>query len=385
MTTLNDASNNDALNNDASNVDPKPALTAQKKVFITGAAGFVGQYVVAAVLRAGHQVLANVRAKTNLEQVSWHNSPNVTIVRQDLRSRRGLTEALTGADAVIHLAAVKSGDFYDQFAGTVIATENLLWAMKAQEIRQLVAISTFSVYDFLHMQPHHLLDETGPIEANPADRDGYAQTKLIQEKLYRAYEGDVTILRPGMIYGRDNLWHALIGAEMGETRWLKIGGKATLPMAYVENCAAAIACALDAPAAVGQTINIVDDHLPTQNTYLDQLLLHTLEPPQIIPVPWFVMRSIANLAWWVNTALLDKQARLPGILVPAKLQGRFKPLKYNNDRAKALLHWTPDYSLEEAFERSCSDWDLVAVETDINIDKLAEPSEPKGIPAAAGY
>lgn len=58
MTTLNDASMG------APETAPE---TVQKKVFITGAAGFVGQYVVAAVLRAGHQVLANVRAKTNVE------------------------------------------------------------------------------------------------------------------------------------------------------------------------------------------------------------------------------------------------------------------------------------------------------------------------------
>lgn len=332
-----------------------------KNVFITGAAGFVGQYVVAAVLRAGHNVLANVRAKTNVEDVSWHNHPGVTIVRQDLRSRLGLVESLLEADAVVHLAAVKSGDFYDQFAGTVIATENLLWAMQENGVRQLAAISTFSVYDFLGMSPNRLLDENGPIEPDPQNRDEYAQTKLIQEKLYRAFDGDVTILRPGMIYGRDNLWHALIGAEVGGDRWLKIGGKATLPMAYVENCASAIARALDSPAAIGQTLNIVDDNLPTQKAYLNQLLAHTPEPPKLIPVPWFVMRSIANLAWWVNTALLGGQARLPGILVPAKLQGRFKPLKYNNDKAKALLNWTPDYSMAEAFARSCSEQDLVAV------------------------
>ena len=350
--------------------------TSPKKVFITGAAGFVGQYVVAAVLQAGHKVLANVRDKTNVENLSWHNHSNVTIVRQDLRSRRGLPEALTDADAVIHLAAVKGGDFYDQFAGTVIATENLLWAMKVQGVRQLVAISTFSVYDFLRMKPNQLLDEDAPIEANPADRDGYAQTKLLQEKLYRAFEGDVTILRPGMIYGRDNLWHALIGAEVGEHRWLKIGGGATLPMAYVENCAAAIAQALDAPDAIGETINIVDDNLPTQNAYIKQLLAHTPEPPKLTFVPWFVMRSVANLAWWVNTALLDKQARLPGILVPAKLQGRFKPLKYNNNKAKKLLNWTPDYSLEDAFNRSCSDLDLVEVAP-------IESAPATNIPAAA--
>jgi 2-alkyl-3-oxoalkanoate reductase len=349
------------------------ATNPPKKVFITGAAGFVGQYVVAAVLRAGHQVLANVRAKTNLERISWHDHPQVSIVRQDLRQRRGLVEALAGADAVIHLAAVKSGDFYDQFAGTVIATENLLWAMKEAGVGQLVAISTFSVYDYVGMRPGQLLDENAPIEPNPQNRDEYAQTKLIQEKLYRAFDGEVTILRPGMIYGRDNLWHALVGAELGSDRWLKIGGGATLPMAYVENCAAAIACALNAPAAVGQTINLVDDQLPTQKAYMDLLLANTAEPPKLTPISWFAMRSIANLAWWVNQTFLGGQAKMPGILVPAKLQGRFKPLRYSNQRAKELLNWTPQYSTAAAFERSCSDLDLVEV-----------PVAAAGIPVQAG-
>jgi len=348
-----------------------------KTVFITGASGFVGQYVVASVLRAGHKVLANVRAKTNVERISWHDHPNVRFVRQDLRQRRGLVDAVVGADAVIHLAAVKAGDFYDQFAGTVIATENLLWAMKEQGIKQLVAISTFSVYDYLGMKPKRLLDENAPIEPDPKNRDEYAQTKLIQEKLYRAFEGDVTILRPGMIYGREVLWHALIGAEIGGDRWLKIGGKATLPMAYVENCADAIALAVDSPEAMGQTINIVDDNLPTQKAYLKLLLANTPEPPKLIPVSWFAMRSVANLAWWVNQTFLEGKAKMPGILVPAKLQGRFKPLKYNNDRAKALLKWTPQFSTEDAFARSCSDLDLVAVSAPI-------ADAAPGVPVSAG-
>jgi 2-alkyl-3-oxoalkanoate reductase len=352
-----------------------------KKVFITGAAGFVGQYVVAAVLRAGHEVLANVRLKTDVSRISWHNHPRVSFVRQDLRQRRGLVEALSGANAVIHLAAVKSGDFYDQFAGTVIATENLLWAMESAGVRQLVAISTFSVYDFFNLKPWRLLDENSPIESSPQNRDEYAQTKLIQEELYRDFmrdKGEVTILRPGMIYGRDNLWHALIGAELGSDRLLKIGGRAILPMTYVENCAEAIASALSAPEAIGETINLVDDNLPTQRTYLKQLLAYTPHPPKLIPVSWFVMRSIANLACWYNRTFLGAQAKLPGILVPAKLQGRFKPLKYNNLRAKALLNWTPQYSTEEAFSRSCSDLDLVEV-------PQSDALSTVGVPVPAGY
>jgi nucleoside-diphosphate-sugar epimerase len=336
------------------------------KVLITGASGFVGKYVVAAVLRAGHQVRAVIRPKTDETRFSWHTHPQVEFARFDLRRRQGLADIVTGVDAVIHLAATKGGDFYDRFAGTVIGTENLLLAMQAANVKHLVVTSTFSLYDYQQVPRETVLDENSPLIENPLNRDAYAQTKLIQEEMIREFEQEhdatVTILRPGMIYGREALWHALLGGALGEKRWLKIGGKSTLPMTYVENCAEAIAQALTAEPAFGRTINIVDDELPTQQRYIDGLLERESEPPKLIPVNWSLMQGLANLAWFVNKGLLRGQARLPGILVPAQLQARFRPLQYSNQLAKSLLDWTPRYAFEESLDRSYSSQDLIAVE-----------------------
>ena len=335
------------------------------KVLITGASGFVGKYVVAAALQAGHHVRAVIRPKTDETRFSWHRHPHLEIARYDLRSRRGLTDMVKGVDAVIHLAATKGGDFYDRFAGTVIATENLLLAMADTGVNHLVVTSTFSVYDYQAIPRETVLDEHSPLIQNPLDRDAYAQTKLIQEEMIREFEKEhqatVTIIRPGMIYGREALWHALLGAEVSATRWLKIGGHSTLPMTYVENCAEAIVQALTATKAFGQTINLVDDDLPTQQRYLNGLLNHETAPPKLTPVSWALMQGIANTAWFVNQRLLKGRARLPGILVPAQLQARFRPLQYSNRLAKALLDWTPRYSFAEALARSYSTADLIAV------------------------
>lgn len=337
------------------------------KIFITGASGFLGKYVVAAALRQGYQVQAVVRPMSDVTKLSWHKHPNLELVRLDLRSKKGWVEALQETDVVIHLAAVKAGDFYDQFAGTVVATENLLDSMTQAKILKLVVTSTFSVYDYLHMKPGELLDEKAPIEQNPLDRDEYAQTKLIQEDLIRQFENDhqaqVTILRPGMIYGRECLWHALLGAELGTDRWLKIGGKATLPMSYVENCADAIVAAINSENAVGQTLNIVDDELPTQDSYIQGLLKRTDSPPKLIPVSWHVIKTISHCAWWVRQVLLRGKARLPGILVPAKLYARFNSLQYSNDKACSTLHWKPRYGFDESLDRSFSSNDLLQVMT----------------------
>ncbi|MBS0015744.1 MAG: NAD(P)-dependent oxidoreductase [Arthrospira sp. SH-MAG29] len=334
------------------------------KLFITGASGFLGQYIVAEALRRGHQVKAVLRPQTDETKFSWFNHPNLEIVRLDLRQSSGLVESLQSVDAVIHLAASKSGDFYTQFAGTVIATENVLIAMKKAEISKLIAISTFSVYDYVKMRSHQILDEDSPMEADPLNRDEYAQTKLIQEQLYRDFErdgGQVAIIRPGMIYGRDYLWNACLGAEIGDSAWLRIGGNAIMPLTYVENCAEAIVIAAEKEAAFGQTLNIVDDNLPTQNIYAQKLIETMDKVPKIYFINWFFMGLIANMAWLFNRVFLEGKARLPGILVPAKLQARFKPLRYSNQKAKQILNWQPTYSLDQAFQRSSGTEDLLVV------------------------
>ncbi|ACK73635.1 NAD-dependent epimerase/dehydratase [Gloeothece citriformis PCC 7424] len=334
-------------------------------VFVTGASGFLGQYLVVELLRQNYQVRAVIRPASSEKKFSWHNHPNVELVRLDLRQKRGITEALQGVDAVIHLAATKAGDFYTQFAGTVVATENLLEGMIQAGVKRLVAISTFSVYDWLHIKSGQLVDENAPLDKNPIYRDEYAQTKLIQEELIREFEktqsAPVTIIRPGMIYGRDNLWHAHLGAELGDNLWLKIGENATLPLSYVENSASAIVAALNSQESIGQTLNILDDDLPTQKVYLEKLLLKTPQPPRMIPISWPVMRTIVDLMWFYNQKFLKGQAKFPGIFVPAKLHPRFKPYRFTNRRAKEILNWTPAYSLDVALDRSCSDQDLLEI------------------------
>jgi len=183
------------------------------KLLITGASGFLGRYVVAEALSRGHAVRAVVRPAAD----AHHFDADVELARVDLRSPRGLVEACRGVDAVIHCAAAKSGDFYAQFAGTVLATENLLKAMKEAGVIHIVAISSLSVYDYKRMWSFNRLDESSPLESHPEQRDEYAQTKLLQENLVRQFAKDNgwchTILRPGVIFGKENLWTARLGIQ----------------------------------------------------------------------------------------------------------------------------------------------------------------------------
>ncbi len=326
------------------------------RVYITGATGFVGSYVMREALSRGHSVTAVVRPTSSFTPPE---SGDVEVASVDLRSPDGLADSLKGADVVIHLAAAKEGDFYEQFAGTVVATENLLSAMAGAGVENLVGISTFSVYDYLNTKPNTLIDEDSPIDTSPQLRDEYAQTKLIQESLYRDFGAEPSnahvVLRPGMIYGKDNLWHALLGAEMGP-RFLKIGSRATLPMVYVENCAEAILLAAEklieqTSSLDGEVINIVDDDLPTQAEYAE-LVSTRMETPPTISIPWPAIRAAAGLLKKGNELALGGRAKFPGIAVPDRLHARFKPLRYTNVKAKRQLDWKPRFNLTESIDRS---------------------------------
>jgi nucleoside-diphosphate-sugar epimerase len=218
-----------------------------------------------------------------------------------------------------------------------------------------VHISTFSVYDYLKTPSHTLIDENSPLESVPENRDEYAQTKLIQEDLVistaQRNNWKYTVLRPGVLYGPDNLWTARLGVRSGERLWIRTGARAILPLNYVENCAQVIVLAAEKEEANGQLFNVVDDDMPQQRPYIRLLRRQMTPPPRIVPVSWTVMRFLAHSAKLTNKYLFGNRAKIPGILVPAKLHARIKPLRYGTATLKSMLGWQPRYSLETALDR----------------------------------
>lgn len=338
------------------------------KLLITGSSGFLGQYVVATALRKGHQVTALVRRELDKNYFSWHDHPALNLVHIDLldsQQEAKLIEILKKVDKVIHLAAAKTGSFDTQMSGTVVATKNLINAMIKAQVMNLVAVSTFSVYGYLNMPSGQTIDEESSTELNPVNRDAYTQTKLIQEEVIRDFEkkygGQIVILRPSMIYGRGYLWNAFLGSQMGKIGLLQIKTQATIPITYVENCAEAIVMATECDEAIGKVFNIVDDNLPLQTTYINQLIKRRFLPPRIISIHWEAVDFLARIIWKGNQRLFKGRAKLPGILVPASLHARFKPFNYTNFRLKQTLGWVPRYSLEAALDRSLSNTDLLRI------------------------
>src|SRR5713226_8719931 len=97
------------------------------KILVTGANGFIGRHVVAALLARGHQVVALVRPAARVDDLGW--PPSLEVFRADLRSSGQLESAFDRVDVLVHLAGAVSGEADAQFAANVVGTERLLAAM----------------------------------------------------------------------------------------------------------------------------------------------------------------------------------------------------------------------------------------------------------------
>ena len=322
------------------------------KVLVTGANGFLGRHVVSALLARGREVRALVRPAASVDDLGWPTS--LDVFRADLRSSRDLEQAFDGVDVLVHLAAAVSGGAGEdaQFAATVVGTEHLLGAMARTACTRVVLASSFSVYDWSSIRG--VLDEASPLEPIPDlyARDGYAIAKSWQERVMRRlaceHGWDLTVLRPGFIWGRDHAYLAALGIQIS-TFHLVIGPLSRMPMTYVENCADVFALAAIDPRARGQTLNVVDSEGERIWSFLGEYLRGTGQRGVRIPIAYRFAHLVVRLAF---STVFRRNLRLPQILIPCRFEARLKPLRYSNRRAHEILGWQPPLDFRECLRRT---------------------------------
>jgi UDP-glucose 4-epimerase len=320
------------------------------KVLVTGASGFLGRAVVTALLDRGHAVRVLLRPSASRTDLPW--ASDVEVVRADLRSSPDLEETFEGVNAVAHLAARAGGDPVAQFQGTVVGTERLLHAMRGSDVRRLLLVSSISVYDW--RAPRGALVEEGPLEPSMYTRDGYAISKIWQEKVCRRYASDhaldLVVLRPGFIWGRGREWIDGVGVRLGNLLLVN-GPFRRLPLTHVDNCADAVAAALESEAASGGIFNVFDsDEIRAWRFASDYLKRGT--GGCRAPFPYAAGLLAAGVASAIGRLLLGPRAKLPGILVPQRYRARFRSLRFPNTRLRETLGWTPPHSYEESLRRT---------------------------------
>lgn len=323
------------------------------RVLVTGANGFLGRHLVGALVRRGHQVRAMVRPSARIELPGWPHE--VEVVRADLRASGDLTAAFDGVDALVHLAAAIGGGDDVQFSAAVTGTEHLLEAMARSRTSRMVLASSFSVYDWSRIRGS--LDEASPLLERPVlyQRDGYAIAKLWQERVARRlaerFGWNLTVLRPGFIWGRDHAYLACLGQAAGRIH-ITIGPRTRIPLSHVENCADLFARVVDHPRAAGETFNVVDGHDVRTWRYLGHLMRGTGSAWIRLPVPYWLARGGVAMAHRMSRWIFHGKGKLPSLLVPVRFEARFKPLRFSSRKARERLDWQPPLTYPECLART---------------------------------
>lgn len=156
--------------------------------FVTGAAGFIGSNLVDRLLADGHRVVGYDNFSTGqnefLEAAS--RNTNFHFVKGDMLDLPALTAAMKGCEFVFHLAANADVRFglehpRKELEQNIIATFNVLEAMRANGIARIAFSSTGSIYGEPELFP---TPETAPF---PTQTSLYGAAKLAGEGLIEAY------------------------------------------------------------------------------------------------------------------------------------------------------------------------------------------------------
>lgn len=308
------------------------------RVLVSGAGGFLGRHVVDQLLKHNHEVRAIIRPASPAPK--W--SGQVDVFTADLRDSDKLVSAFEGIDVVLHLAAGTSGSEDIQFASSVVATERFLEAMAKSSVKRLVHVSSLVVYDWARAKG--TLDENTPLLDKPYDMGGYTIAKVWQERVVlrfaKAHSWDVTVMRPGFIWGYQHANIAGMGRKLGRA-YVMFGPFTRLPLTHVTNCADCLVAAIERPAAVGEIFNVIDGDDIRVWRYVREYAKRSGQNGFLVPLPYLLGLGMASLALLVSRILFGKKGQLPSLLVPRRFESQFKPVRFSTKMLKEKLQWVP--------------------------------------------
>ena len=301
------------------------------RVLVTGAAGFIGRWVVGELLAQGHEVLPidNLVAGDRAALDEFAGDPALRPFEEgDIRDATACRRWTAQVDAVAHLAASISvqesiDDPGTTFQNDVVGTFNVLEAARASRARVLF-MSTCMVYD--------RADDDGIAEDHPTKpASPYAASKLSGEALtlsyHHAYGLPTTVIRPFNTYGPFQRSVGEGGVVAIFTRRSILGqelrifgdGTQTRDLLYVEDCARFVVAALTSERAVGRILNAGTGQDVSVNELAARIepdgsrVVHVphIHPQSEIPVLRCDPRLAAELLDWRPTvALGDGLARV---------------------------------------------------------------------------
>ena len=306
------------------------------KILVTGADGFIGSHLTEELVNKGHDVRAFVYYNSFntwgwLDTLPKDSLKSIEIFQGDVRDPNGVRQAVNGADAVFHLAALIAIPFSyhspDTYVDTNIkGTLNVLQAARDCNTERVLVTSTSEVYGTAQYVP---IDELHPFQG----QSPYSATKIgadrLAESFYRSFQLPVSIVRPFNTYGPRQSARAVIPTIITQLlagkEEIKLGSLTpTRDFNYVKDTVNGFIEIYISQKTIGEEINIATQ----QEISIGQLANELIR--QINP----------------SARIITEEQRLR----PEKSE--VNRLLGSNEKIKNLTNWKPNYTFEEGLSET---------------------------------
>lgn len=313
---------------------------------ITGAAGFLGRAVVAALRAQGRTVRVLVRRPV----AAFGDDPGIQTVIGDLGDPQIVDHAVAGGGIVYHVGAAMRGGPRDFEAGTVWGTRNVLDACRRHASPRLVYVSSMSVFDHAGRRANETLAEGYRFEPHPQLRGAYTRTKLVAEQMVAdaitQHGLPAVILRPGQIFGPGAEEVTPNGTIALAGRWIAIGGgRIPLPLIYRDDVVDALLRAAESPQAIGRIFNLVDTDTVDRDTYLRRCKAKLGAKLKLMHVPQWVFLCLA-----IGVELLGKILKREVPLTRYRVRSLRPLANFDTTAAREILGWTPRIGVRKGLD-----------------------------------
>ena len=314
------------------------------RVLLTGASGFVGGHVAAALAADGHTLRVLARPTSDLSRVQDRIAETALA---DLREDTDLGPACAGIDAVVHVAGVTRGvrpaNFHDVNAA---GTARLAAAAVDAGVARFILVSSLAA------QGPSASDAPADPRAPRAPVSAYGASKAAGEDVALRFADRmaVQVLRPPLVYGPGD--RALLPFfQLAQRRlMLRLGaGRSRIAAIYGPDFAEATAALLTAQPGPSPYLHIADAGGPyTWNDLIDALGDAVGKRLFVLPLPalgWSLLAGLSTLAGRAlkSDPLLDA-ARVAEMRQPAWLA--------DSEALQALSGWRPRTALADGLRET---------------------------------
>lgn len=255
-------------------------------ITIFGGGGFLGRHITQHLTAAGARVRIaqrNIRIAQDVKPLG--NLGQTQLVAADIRKPETVARAVHGADAVINLVGILKGDF-DAFHHEGAA--NVARAAAAAGVQALVHVSA--------------------IGADAGSRSAYGRSKAEGEAAVRAAFPQATILRPSIVFGREDQFVNRFAGLIASLPVVPIiGGKARFQPVYVDDVAEAVKQSLSDPARFGgRTFELGGPETISMADLNKRIAKEIGEGPSFIDMPDSLSGLMAGMTGWLPGAPITR-------------------------------------------------------------------------------